>query len=32
MPPTATQVAEYLREHPEFFNEQTELVAELRIP
>ncbi|MCW9058698.1 MAG: DUF484 family protein [Gammaproteobacteria bacterium] len=29
---TATQVAEYLREHPEFFNEQTELVAELRIP
>jgi uncharacterized protein len=29
---TATQVADYLREHPEFFNEQTELVAELRIP
>ena len=29
---SASQVAEYLREHPDFFNEETELLAELRIP
>lgn len=30
--PDAGQVADYLREHPEFFNEAAELLAELRIP
>ena len=29
---TASQVADYLREYPDFFNEETELLAELRIP
>ena len=31
-PIDAKQVADYLREHPEFFNQEMELLAELRIP
>jgi uncharacterized protein YigA (DUF484 family) len=30
--PDAKQVAEFLREHPDFFNDELELLAELRIP
>ena len=29
---SAAQVADYLRAHPEFFESQTELLAELKIP
>ena len=29
---SAAQVAEYLRTHPEFFESQTELLADLRLP